>query len=385
MHRDRLRAAPLVTASVIVGWVGWSGHALLLPVAVAFPVLWSLARTRRQAALVTAAYFLAASRGLPMGVANFYDQEIWPGLLLWLVASSAFVMVHTVAWTDRGDWQKPLRYVFACIIMAVPPFGIMGWAHPITGAGVLFPDWGWFGLALMAAGLGVMTTRHRPAAAIATAGLWLWSAATWTMPVVSPSWSGVDLELGSSLGRDVGLARQQELIEIARAHPTGTTVVLPESALGFWTPTIARFWQSELAATDITVIAGAAVITDTGYDNVLVKISANEGQVLYRERMPVPGAMWQPWFEPSGGAHAHFFANPVVDVEGMKIAPLICYEQLLVWPILQSLLDRADVIVGVGNGWWTTGTSIIEIQRASAAAWARLFNLPLILSFNSSL
>jgi hypothetical protein len=385
MRRDALKVARLVIASVLTGSIGWSGHVLLIPVAVAFPVLWSLARTRRQAALVTAAYFLAASRGLPMGVANFYDQEIWPGLLLWLVASSAFVMVHTVAWTDRGDWQKPLRYVFACIIMAVPPFGIMGWAHPITGAGVLFPDWGWFGLALMAAGLGVMTTRHRPAAAIAMAGLWLWSAATWTMPVVSPSWSGVDLELGSSLGRDVGLARQQELVEIALAHPSGTTVVLPESALGFWTPTIARFWQSELAATDITVIAGAAVITDTGYDNVLVKISANEGQVLYRERMPVPGAMWQPWFEPSGGAHAHFFANPVVDVEGMKIAPLICYEQLLVWPILQSLLDRADVIVGIGNGWWTTGTSIIEIQRASAAAWARLFNLPLILSFNSSL
>ncbi|MGL4198597.1 MAG: conjugal transfer protein TraB [Allorhizobium sp.] len=386
MRRELFRSGVLIALSTSAGGIGWSGDVALLPLAATFPMLWSLARTRLQATAISAAYFLAASRGLPQGVANFYGQDIWPGLLLWLVASSAFVTVHSVLWTDRNVWQKPLRYLAACIAMAVPPFGILGWAHPITATGVLFPGWGWWGLGAMAAGLIVMTTRYRPAAAIAMTGFWLWSAAEWTPPILPASWIGVDLETGASLGREAGLERQQALIDALRAQQPGITVVLPESALGFWTPTVGRVWQRSLADKGITVIAGAAFIDGQGYDNVLVKLSADGTDILYRERMPVPGSMWQPWrawIGDQGGARAHYFANPVVDVANQRVAPLICYEQLLVWPILQSAFHRPDAVVAVGNGWWTAGTSIIDIQRASSEAWARLFGLPLVISFNS--
>lgn len=386
MLRELFRTGVLVALSTSAGCIGWSGDVLLLPVAATFPMLWSLAQTRLQATAVSAAYFLVASRGLPQGVANFYSSEIWPGLLLWLVASSAFVTVHSLLWTARNGWRKALRYIAACFGMAIPPFGILGWAHPITAAGVLFPGCGWWGLGAMAAGLIVMTTRYRPAAAMAMTGLWLWSAAEWTPPTLPASWKGVDLEMGASLGREAGLKWQQELIGIAQRHPPGTTVVLPESALGFWTPTAGRVWQRALTDTGITVISGAATIDSQGYDNVLVKISADGNTIIYRERMPVPGTMWQPWrawVGDSGGARAHFIANPVVDVGDLSVAPLICYEQLLVWPILQSAFHRPDAIVAVGNGWWTAGTSIIAIQRASSEAWARLFDLPLLISFNT--
>lgn len=385
MRRELFRSGVLIALSTSAGWISWSGDVLLLPVAGAFPMLWSLARTRLQATAISAAYFLAASRGLPQGVANFYSSDIWPGLLLWLIASSAFVAVHSLLWSDRKEWQKPLRYLAACVAMAIPPFGILGWAHPITAAGVLFPGWGWWGLGAMAAGLGVMTTRYRPAAALAMAGFWLWSAAEWTPPILPASWIGVDLEMGASLGREAGLKRQQELIDLVRLQPPGTTVVLPESALGFWTPTVGRVWQKALSGKDITVIAGAAVLDQRGYDNVLLRLSADGSDILYRERMPVPGSMWQPWrgwAGDQGGARAHFFANPVVDVGSKSVAPLICYEQLLVWPILQSTFHRPDALVAVGNGWWTAGTAIIDIQRASSEAWARLFDLPLVISFN---
>ncbi|OYW97558.1 MAG: conjugal transfer protein TraB, partial [Rhizobiales bacterium 32-66-8] len=83
-----------------------------------------------------------------------------------------------------------------------------------------------------------------------------------------------------------------------------------------------------------------------------------------------------------GGARAHLFANPTVELAGRRIAPLICYEQLVVWPILQSMLHRPDAIVATGNGWWTVGTSIIDIQNASTIAWARLFDVPLVTAFN---
>lgn len=193
--------------------------------------------------------------------------------------------------------------------------------------------------------------------------------------------------MGRSLGRDRTLERQRELIAtVMRTAQAGDgIIVLPESALGFWTPTVEQLWRDALRGSEITVIAGAAVIDPQGYDNVQVKISAHEADVLYRERMPVPVSMWQPWrrwLGQDGGARAHLFANPIVELTGRRIAPLICYEQLVVWPVLQSMLHEPEAIVAMGNGWWTAGTSIVAVQHASANAWARLFGLPLVTAFN---
>ncbi|WP_208245730.1 conjugal transfer protein TraB (plasmid) [Rhizobium sp. T1470] len=387
MRRDHLRTTLLFLASIVIGVVGWSGHVLLLPAALGFPILWSLAQTRSVVALVSAGYFLAASRGLPQGVATFYAADIWPGLLLWLCASLSFVVVHSVLWTKNPN-VRPFRYLLAAVIMSIPPFGITGWAHPVTAAGVLFPGWGWWGLNLITAGLAGLVTRIWPAVAIALTGFWLWSAAFWTDPKLPEGWRGVDLEMGASLGREAGLQRQRDLIATVRnaASDGGRVVVLPETALGFWTPTMERLWVGVLRAGDATVIAGATVLDATGYDNVLAAIDRKGGRILYRERMPVPGSMWQPWrswFGESGGTRADFFANPVVSIGASRAAPLICYEQLIVWPILQSMLHDPDFIIAVGNGWWTEETSIVAIQRAATTAWSKLFAKPLVVAFNT--
>ncbi|MCW1410717.1 MULTISPECIES: conjugal transfer protein TraB [Rhizobium] len=387
MHRKYRQPVLLLAASIVAGTVAWSGNALSLPIALMFPVLWALARTRLTTACVSAGYFLAASRGLPQGVATFYASDLRPGLALWLCASLGFVGVHTMLWT-RCERARALRYLAAASLMAIPPFGIIGWAHPITAAGVLFPGWGWWGLLATTAGFMGLVTRMWPAVAMMLSGFWLWSAAFWTDPTLPETWRGVDLELGASLGRDISMIRHRDLIAtvMAQASRGARTIVLPESALGFWTPTVERLWVQALQETDLTVVAGAAIVDARGYDNVLVALSGGGARMLYRERMPVPGSMWQPWrplLGQSGGARAHFFANPVVDLTGERVAPLICYEQLVVWPVLQSMLDDPDLILAVGNGWWTKGTSIVAIQRASAQAWARLFGKPLVISFNT--
>ncbi|WP_371349351.1 conjugal transfer protein TraB [Ancylobacter sp. IITR112] len=377
----------LIVIAALVGVIGWIGDPLTLPLAMLFPTLWALARSRFVAALVAAAYFLAASRGLPQGVANFYGADLGPGLFLWLVASLAFVAVHGLLWTSRPGGGRAVRFVLAAALMAVPPFGIVGWAHPLTAAGVLFPGWGWLGLAAAVVGLTAMTTRAWPIAAIVLGGVWLWSAGSWQAPTLPDGFRGVDLDMGQSLGRDGTLERQRDLIaSVMRAEGQGgRIVVLPESALGFWTPSVEQLWRNALSGSDLVVVAGAALVDRQGYDNVLVEISAQEASILYRERMPVPVSMWQPWrrwLGQDGGARAHLLANPIVELAGRRIAPLICYEQLVIWPILQSMLHRPDAIVATGNGWWTAGTSIVAIQNASTLAWARLFGLPLVTAFN---
>ncbi|NTJ66517.1 conjugal transfer protein TraB [Agrobacterium rhizogenes] len=389
-----------IIAAIACGWIGWSGEVLFLPLAMFFPLLWAMASSRSIAALVAASYFLAASRGLPQGVTNFYSADLWPGLLLWVVASASFVIVHAVLWTKhRGedasrrkgtDAARALRYLIAIVLLALPPFGITGWAHPLTAAGVLFPGWGWWGLVATAILLVLMTGRRWQIAVAVLAGLHVWSATNWTPPKLTPGWMAVDLKRGEDLGRDGSLSYHLDLIATVRRtiaeQPDAHVAVLPESALGFWTPTVARLWQEGLRGSDLTVIAGAAVIDTRGYDNVMVGISADAANILYRERMPVPGSMWQPWLpwtRQGGGARADFFGNPVVDVDGVRVAPLICYEELILWPVLQSMLHSPGVLVAVGNGWWTESTSIVAIQKASVSAWARLFDLPVVMAFNT--
>lgn len=135
----------------MVGIAAWSGHALALPLVCAFPALWASAPSRIVAAIVSAAYFLAASRGLPQGVANFYGSDFLIGIALWVAAATAFVLVHALLWQRHPGVGRAVRFALAAILMSVPPFGIVGWAQPVTAAGILFPGWGWWGLAATAA------------------------------------------------------------------------------------------------------------------------------------------------------------------------------------------------------------------------------------------
>lgn len=383
-----MKTVGLTVLAIAAGAIAWSGNPLTLPLTFGFPALWANSPSRIAAGTVSAGYFLAASRGLPQGVVNYFGSGIAEGLALWLGASLAFVSVHAVLWTSRPGSGRTVRYAVAAVLMSVPPFGIVGWAHPITAAGVVFPGWGWWGLAAAAIGLLSMTTKVWPIATLILGGAFAWSAATWTDPSLPDGWIGVDTEFGGERGKYAGLLQHRETIAAVKAAAAQghKVVVLPEGAAGIWTPTVERLWVRELNGIDVVVIAGAIRVDRQGYYNVMVEISGEGARILYRQRMPVPVSMWQPWLAlvgGSGGARAHFFANPIVEFDGLLVGSLICYEQLLVWTVLQSVIHRPDMIVATGNGWWTEGTSVVKIQIAAAIAWAWLFELPLVVAFNN--
>ncbi len=374
-------------AAIAIALVAWSGEPRLLPAAMLFPALWALARTRLCAALVAAGYFLAASRGLPQGVSNFYGAGFAAGIALWIAASALFVAVHLVAWSSLPGKGRAIRYGIGAIVLSVPPMGILGWAHPITAAGILFPGWSWFGLLAAAVVLLAMTMRLWPVTMAVLSALWLWSALFWTTPMSAQGWVAVDTLFGGSNGRYADYQQHLATIEGVRerARAGASVIVLPESALGVWTPTIERLWTRALQDLDVTVYGGAVIVDETGYDNVMIEVSGQDAAVRYRQRMPVPVSMWQPWLSLVGrpaGARADFFANPIVHVDGFRAATLVCYDQLLVWPMLQSATGSPDLVVAPSNGWWTSGTNIVAVQAASSTAWARLFDLLLVIAVN---
>lgn len=377
----------LPALAVAIGILAWAGKPLLLPAATVFPFLWAFAPRRLCAALVSAGYFLSASRDLPIGVANYFSTGVEAGLVLWLFSALVFVAVHTALWKAQPTLSAAWRYLLAALLMSIPPLGIVGWAHPVTAAGILLPGWGWFGLGAATIGLLVMTTRFWPIAILTFGGLWIWSAMTWTSPSVPQGWIGVDTQFGGAHGAYADYWQQQATIEEVReaARQGSRVLVLPEGAAGIWSPTVERLWTSRLQGLDVSINTGAILVGQDGYDNAMLEVSDRGIRILYRQRMPVPVSMWQPWLElvgETGGAAAHFFADPVVEFAGLRIAPLICYEQLLIWPVLQSMLHSPDAIVAMGNGWWTSNTNITGVQQAIVVSWAKLFDISVVNSFN---
>lgn len=378
----------LVGLAACVGVFAWTGDPRTIPLSMAFPLLWSQARSRATAVLVSAGYFLGASRGLPQGVANYYGTSGWLGFVLWLFASSAFVLAYGALWSRREGWQRPLPFGIAMLVMSVPPFGIVGWASPLTAAGVLFPGMAWLGLGLCFGGLLALTTSRWPVPLAIMVVLWVASAAMWAAPTAPPGWIGIDTHFQGVDGQYAGYDQERETIALVRtalAHGFDK-ILLPESALGIWTPTVEHLWIDALRGSKAIVVGGAVVVDSTGYDNVMIELTADGGRVLYRERMPVPVSMWQPWLSwigQAGGARADFFANPDVFSSGKGVAVLICYGQLLVWPIMQSMRHGPQLILASSNGWWTAGTGILAIQGAVTRAWARLFSVPVVFAYNT--
>ncbi|MGX1501299.1 hypothetical protein ACSSV1_006368 [Labrenzia sp. MBR-25] len=225
------RGLVCVLGGIATGTIGWSGNVLLLPAGMLFPAFWAYAPSRSMAALVAAVHFLGASRGLPQGASIFFGSQYAIGIGLWFAASLVFVAVYSTLWSGRSGWPRMLRYLIASVLMSLPPFGIMGWASPITAAGVLFPGWSWFGLAATAILLLIMTTSFWRIAVPVVTGLAAWSAAVWTEPKVAEGWTGINTTFRyEGAGQHADYEQQQETIAMVRkaAGQGAKVAVLPE-------------------------------------------------------------------------------------------------------------------------------------------------------------
>jgi apolipoprotein N-acyltransferase len=160
-------------------------------------------------------------------------------------------------------------------------------------------------------------------------------------------------------------------------------LVFPEGAVRHWTEATDTFWSPTLDGTPKTVLVGAgqAIPGSSQYYNSVVIIGKEPREAVH-QRIPVPGGMWNP-LRPKATFAADLFAPGTVVVGGQRAAVLICYEQLLAWPMLRSAVEHPTLLIAISNEAWTSRTVLPRVQQACARAWARLFGLPLISAINS--
>lgn len=372
-------------AAGVIGFVAWHGQFWALPFSLIAPCLIALQPSRIAAGSTALAYYGTAS--LPViAVSEVY----WPskGVLaigLWFAAAAVLSLPWIVFWTPRPA-LKPFGATAAVLLSAVPPLCMIGWASPLVSAGVLFPGSAWFGIAAVAVFPGVLlhrTTRAVCLVAAVTASIIL-NAGSKTIDIPN----GWEAEMTR-----IHRSRQQaslteffieDRLQRVVLHSHARFLVFPEGAVRHWTEATEAFWSPTLDGTQKTVLIGAgqAIPGSSQYYNSVVIIGKDQREAVH-QRIPVPGGMWNP-LRPKGTFAADVFAPGTVDVGGQRAVILICYEQLLVWPILRSAIEHPTLLIAISNEAWTSATVVPRVQRACAIAWARLFGLPLISAINNS-
>lgn len=419
VRSEYLRCALAALAGAAVS----TAHPLGIIAAIAMPAFALSQQGRRAAYALGSSYYAAALWPLIPGARNFFGPDVsaLAAVALWVASSVLLALPWPLVWSpDRRQaiWRAPAGLA----LTVLPPLGIIGWASPLTAAGILFPGLGWCGLLLCACSGGCLMLWPRRAA-IVLAGMSLaCNAIRWRDPQPPPDWKTVDTAFG-------GIAHRPEnaIAEYATAQSiqhdaltaAAKVIVFPETVVPTWTVATDAFWQQtldRLRSSGKTVLIGARVPVAAhdnrsvrydfsadlaalnalpgrmvpflvpkppiqsgfAYDNAVIVRGAKIGVVT--QRIPVPVAMWNPLR--TTAAHLHLWNAAVIDLDGQRAAMLVCYEQLLTWPVLVSMVERPTILIAIANDYWAAGTPIPRFQLAAVRAWARLFSMPCLSAVN---
>ena len=416
-----------------------TGYPAGLAAAIAMPVACLIPRSRKSAFRNALGYYSAGLWPMIPGAQRYlgHSSSTSTAILMWLCSSMLLALPWTLAWTASSRvgclWRVPL----ANLAYVVPPLAIIGFITPISGAGYLFPGTGWLGLAAAASlpGLILSLGRHTSGAArtsvsaVVMAVIALAVAAQVSAPARIPppaGWKAIDTNFGD-LSQPAQEFSAMQAIQQRVATSSARVLIFPESVVPRWSEASAEFWrqtliecsargqvlaigaglpssnstdgraderrveQYDFASAIETLRAGARNLpppqissraaddaqTDS-YENTLLFLGAQSS--AFHQRVPVPGGMWHPLGP--GGVPVHLNGPAVMELGHERLAVVICYEQILVFPILASMLQRPSVIAGISNMYWFSSTTIPRYQASAIRGWAKLFDVPYLTATN---
>lgn len=373
-----------IVAAGAIGLIAWRGPLWAIPLSVVVPCLIAIQPTRSTAGATSFAYYAAAS--LPViAVAKAY----WPSreasaVLMWLAAAALLSLPWCFCWTRRES-RRPWTAAVAVALTAVPPLCIIGWASPLLSAGVLFPNSAWFGIAAVLALPGLLIHKRTRLITLLAATAASLVLNTHVKHVTRPTaWAGQMTRFHRPRqADDLGDFDIEEQLQHVAESSGSKVLVFPEGAVRRWTDATDAFWAPAVADAGKTLLIGAGqpIPGSARYYNSVI-IVGDHPRPAFHQRIPVPGGMWNP-FQPQGGVALNLLGPGTVDVGGQRAAILICYEQLLTWPMLRSAVEKPTVLIATSNEAWTASTIVPRIQHTCVRAWARLFGLPVISAINS--
>ena len=422
---QRSESALSFCAATTIGLAVSTGHPVGLAAAAGMPIVCLLARSRKNAFESTLGYYTAGLWPMIPGLQCYIGSSASPRIpfAVWLFAAILLSVPWTVAWTDwpaRYVWRVPL----AIVVTTIPPLGIIGFISPLTAAGYLFPSTSWAGLAAVVLLPGILLSARGMAPRLRFAVLCLvlttggLLAISGREAVTIPGWVGVNTHFGdvSQSFHDYAAAT---FIQQKAAESPARVLIFPEFIVPRWSEATEAFWRRTLdncRKRGQVLVIGAGLPSNSSFkvrhpaynftaaidalqsgdsslgtfrdsirsspesvDNTLLVLGATSGK-LY-QRVPVPIGMWRPFSSVSVPLRVN--GPGVIEIDHQRAAVLICYEEMLTFPVLASMLQHPTAIIGISNSFWFDETTIPAYQAAALRGWARLFRLPLFMAVNS--
>jgi len=432
----RLRNSMALGSALAMGLGVSTGHPLGIVAAAAMPFACLVPGTRKDAFKSALGYYIGGLWPIVPGLGRYIGQSgtILIPLAIWVLVAIMLSVPWTLAATsDRSQclWRAPL----ALVATVIPPLGIIGVASPLTAAGYLFPGTSWAGLAAVGLMPGIifateaLALRRRCIIRCFVIGLCVALAVGgrhFRPGDAAPprGWIAVNTQFGdvSQPFEDFVAA---EFIQQKATDSRARVLIFPEAVVPRWSESTAVFWSqtldrcrrrgqvlaigaglpvqmrnrmgtlqklSDLKLYDFSAAINALTRMDSTpphavqgkpspepIDNTMLVVGAESA--TFFQRVPVPVGMWRPFSRISVPLRLN--APGVLAIDHQRIAVLICYEQMLTFSILASMLQHPTVIVGISNTFWVNGTPIPRYQATAVRGWARLFGLPYFLAVNS--
>jgi apolipoprotein N-acyltransferase len=416
--------------AVAIGLAVSTGHPAGFIAATAMPLACLAPATRASAFRNVLGYYGAGLWPMIPGLNRYLQNSTSPlmPVLIWAASSILLAIPWTVVWMpDRRShylWRIPLATAAAI----VPPLGLIGFISPVSGAGYLFPGTGWVGL-VATVSLPAIWFALRDVSAVefrlylrlaltAIVVLALGSHASCPSDVEPPkNWEAVSTHFGD-VSRPVQNYVAANSMQRHAAHSPAHVLIYPESVVPRWSEATSEFWRetlirsrrrgqilaigagmprndrdpgsldvlnfaSEIKALQVSEQASstptAVVIGRESFDNVLLLLGSQSA--AFYQRIPIPIGMWRPLEH--DGVPLRLNGPGVIAIDQQRAAVLICYEQILTYPVLASMTQHPTILLGVSNSYWFSGTPIPSYQRSAMRAWAKLFHLPFLLAINS--
>jgi predicted amidohydrolase len=199
-------------------------------------------------------------------------------------------------------------------------------------------------------------------------------------PAESVNWAGVSTPHGA-----LGHRSPTEQYDMAadawqRALASDADVVLfPEGLGGTWTTSSESLWALEAEERDALWIVGAMRRDREGQRNGVGIVGDGE-PYFWSQRLPAPIGMWAPWA--NRHVKSEIFAPSVKVIQGRRAALLMCFEQFVGWPALQSALEGAEVVLAPANLWFARGTNLNAVREVTLQSWARLMGWTVVEAIN---
>ncbi len=385
--------------SATLGLAISTGSPLGLALSILAPVVFLRQSSRSCASVCAVTYYLAALRDLPLVSRNFFGPTsgLAEGIPLWIIAAGLLSLPWIWAWSPSpipSLWRCPI----ALLLSVLPPLGIIGLASPTTAAGLLFPGTGFVGFALTLC-VPAMLLNFWETSSVAIVGvILLFHLSAGPQPPPSSDWAALNTTFGpvghghADIVRDYQVAKQ---IEAAARCSQARVVIFPEAVAPSWIEAVVPNWktilvgavepdrkaagfQAELAALTSSVAIAGTPESPTYQNKILVR-GAQTAE--FTQRVPIPIGMWKPFT--ATGVPLNLTGRSTLIIAGRRAAIVICYEQLIAWPVLASFLEHPSIIVSVSNNVWVSGTDISQIERNTMESWASLFAVPVLFASNT--